>query len=1456
MVHRVVHAAESAEQVVNLLWRFNVQELDGPMNRPRAVTLRMILAAARMPMILSTNVRSIAKKEVLQKLRWALVSTDRDANFVQGLRERAFVDNLSGFVDDRDRESLEICQELHHSYGTGLLRDRFTRHDNDHSCIQDIQITPTRPELMSTSLPCLPLEADSLDTMTAHVSRHFRLLREDIVSSTREYVTHTRRQERRFLNVEVRIFEAGETAKVNLERSGFLVKFDYPQAPHRLPKDPTPQQMLNHAREARSLLPIGAQILVLQRGLTSELSLLAIGQIQSRSPDKILQKRGVGNKTTFFGEIFVGFAPSCLHDLLSRAKGKRFEMICTKIMGFSHYPILRVLQHAADLPFADQILAKKLPETSHHHALSGLPLPDMFGFVRPQAGISPLNQQLRGKLNESQRAAFDNALTENITLIPGPPGTGKTTTTTHIAVALSQIPDAWPILILTYTNHALDQLLLRIQDVARQADLKEAIRMTRMGGRFRDQRIEQFLFQRDDKKEFSPETKKLWFLQKQQKEAAEKHLNNLVIRTFHGDETGATDLSYAAEAASTITREMSDIRQRENAATIVEGGTRIIGCTTTFSSSNGALIAGIRPRTILVEEAGEILEAHVLSSLALAGSSCTRLIMVGDHKQLRPKIENYNLSVSSGKGYNLNLSLFERWIKNAGFPVRSLKIQQRMFQSLSSIVRQIAYPDLRDGEAISQAVPQSLPGFGDQLAFFNHGHPEDRADAALEEDGTSKSNAFEATMIAGIVKHLLRQPGVKGSSIVVLSAYLEQVSLLRRELISAGVKVGMTETTAKEMSKKRVADGSESDQDSDGGDDDVAKLHVDEIDKVRVSTIDNFQGEEADFIIASLVRSVRPGHLSEVERVTVLMSRAKQGMILLGNKDCLVSPGKRGDHWKTIFRMITPLPYVAIRCSQHGTCSKISTAAELAAAAPNGGCKLKCGGPLECGHVCMRACHFDDLGHKLGSRKCDVEVEVSCAKGHSFRTPCHAKAASAKDSKKCDLCVQIQRMQHEEEMQAKTRQRRAEERRRRMALAEAKLDKDRRQVEAQILEQEEANRHELELARKLIEERKLQDIAQLIKQSGAAEVQEEVRRIKVDAQAELEATQARMAAEVERFKAKKQRLQRDLENELRAMRAKHHGERERLNQETAECKRQGDERLQAEIRKIEDEHRDTTERLAELGQQYAEAHKKAVQEAQIKATLEIRTLQLHLETLKTREVEDTLSSEVECGFCFEEMERREAKTCPHGHIYCADCLLNHVRTECQRPIGVRAKWPDAIVLPCAQCPKDQNLGWTEAANLCLFLEGKDANALIRAVSDVAVERARLAEEIRRQEMAKMNKIAAEEQRLIEEVLNLHCPRQTCKAVYIDFDGCCALTCGRCKCGFCAWCLKDCGADAHAHVAGCKENQMGNRSVHAPKEVVDRHHTQRRERLLGAEIAKLKWLPDEVAELRERMQRFL
>ena len=56
---------------------------------------------------------------------------------------------------------------------------------------------------------------------------------------------------------------------------------------------------------------------------------------------------------------------------------------------------------------------------------------------------------------------------------------------------------------------------------------------------------------------------------------------------------------------------------------------RIVGCTTTAAAKYCEDIQAFNPNVLLVEEAGEILESHVLTSL---GPETSQLILIGDHK--------------------------------------------------------------------------------------------------------------------------------------------------------------------------------------------------------------------------------------------------------------------------------------------------------------------------------------------------------------------------------------------------------------------------------------------------------------------------------------------------------------------------------------------------------------------------------------------------------------------------------------------------------------------------------------------------------------------------------------------------------------------------------------------------------------------------------------------------------
>eukprot|EP00521_Asterionellopsis_glacialis_P008356 CAMPEP_0195289212 /NCGR_PEP_ID=MMETSP0707-20130614/5584_1 /TAXON_ID=33640 /ORGANISM="Asterionellopsis glacialis, Strain CCMP134" /LENGTH=872 /DNA_ID=CAMNT_0040349191 /DNA_START=201 /DNA_END=2819 /DNA_ORIENTATION=+ len=84
-------------------------------------------------------------------------------------------------------------------------------------------------------------------------------------------------------------------------------------------------------------------------------------------------------------------------------------------------------------------------------------------------------------------------------------------------------------------------------------------------------------------------------------------------------------------------------------------------------------------------------------------------------------------------------------------------------------------------------------------------------------------------------------------------------------------------------------------------------------------------------------------------------------------------------------------------------------------------------------------------------------------------------------------------------------------------------------------------------------------------------------------------------------------------------------------------------------------------------------------------------------------------------------------------------------------------------------------------------------------------------------------------KIVDDILTLRCPR--CRQAFLDFDGCFALRCNMCPCGFCGWCLQDCGSDAHSHVLDCTTKPKGHRDYYGTLEQFELAQKLNRKRLL-------------------------
>lgn len=436
-----------------------------------------------------------------------------------------------------------------------------------------------------------------------------------------------------------------------------------------------------------------------------------------------------------------------------------------------------------------------------------------------------------------------------------------------------------------------------------------------------------------------------------------------------------------ADTSHEIQRQIDSL-YNENKRSVVRSK-RIIGCTTTAAAMYQSIINSAEPDVVLVEEAGEILEAHIITALS---SSVKQLVLIGDHKQLRPKVNNYKLTVEKGEGFNLNVSLFERLILQ-GHPYTVLREQHRSHPEISYFVRHLSYEHLEDNAKTLDR--EKVRGLRNRVTFVHHEHHEEQlsrvADARDGGSRTSKRNMFEALMVIKMVRYLSQQ-GYKTENMVVLTPYLGQLSLLR-ERFSHDHDPCLNDLDSHELVRAGLMEPA------------AAKLNKRPL---RLSTIDNYQGEESDLVIASLTRSNSSGDIgfmSARERLVVLMSRARDGIILFGNMHTFMNSKKGGELWKDYLQALKDkgclFDGVPVHCERHPDRSALLKSPEdFDQHCPDGGCSEPCGALLSCEqHVCERRCHLVVDHSRV---PCSKAVERTCDRGHKRKVFCSEKGGGCK----------------------------------------------------------------------------------------------------------------------------------------------------------------------------------------------------------------------------------------------------------------------------------------------------------------------------------------------------------------------------------------------------------------------------------------------------------------------------
>ncbi len=278
------------------------------------------------------------------------------------------------------------------------------------------------------------------------------------------------------------------------------------------------------------------------------------------------------------------------------------------------------------------------------------------------------------------------------------------------------------------------------------------------------------------------------------------------------------------------------MRLRRELESAVLKAADVICCT--CSGAGDPRLANRKFRRVLLDEATQATEPESLIPLVMG---CKQFVLVGDHCQLGPVV-----MCKKAANAGLNSSLFERLVTVGLRPIR-LTVQYRMHPALSEFPSNTFYEgSLQNGvsEADRQAPDIKFPWPVKEkpMMFFACTGAEE-----LGNTGTSYLNRSEASSCEKVVSALLKG-GARPGQIGVVTPYEGQ-----RAYISTQLSINLKQETCRE---------------------------------IEVSSVDAFQGREKDYIILSCVRSNEKqgiGFLNDPRRLNVALTRAKFGVVVLGN---------------------------------------------------------------------------------------------------------------------------------------------------------------------------------------------------------------------------------------------------------------------------------------------------------------------------------------------------------------------------------------------------------------------------------------------------------------------------------------------------------------------------------------------------------------------------------------------
>ncbi|KAE9984695.1 hypothetical protein BLS_001690 [Venturia inaequalis] len=306
-------------------------------------------------------------------------------------------------------------------------------------------------------------------------------------------------------------------------------------------------------------------------------------------------------------------------------------------------------------------------------------------------------------------------------------------------------------------------------------------------------------------------------------------------------------------------------REKDKANYLLIKEARIIAMTSTHAAMRRQEIAdlGFHYDNVIMEEAAQITEIENFIPLALqkpkdGNLPLQRVVLVGDHLQNSPIIQN----LAFRQYANLEQSLFLRLVR-LGVPTITLDQQGRARPSLADLYKW-RYPQLSSLPNVTSTPEFTTANAGFQYDYQFIDVPDYKGKGESEPTPHFIQNLGEAEYAVAIYMYM-RLLGYPAHKISILAMYAGQKALIK-DVLSHRCKGNRL------FGLPRI-----------------------------VTTADRYQGEQNDYIILSMTRTLRPGYLRDLRRLTVALSRSRLGLYILGRKAVFESCYEIQDAFKLLF---------------------------------------------------------------------------------------------------------------------------------------------------------------------------------------------------------------------------------------------------------------------------------------------------------------------------------------------------------------------------------------------------------------------------------------------------------------------------------------------------------------------------------------------------------------------------